>query len=151
MEGSKLTLSTVGPDGGPHVTAMWYVLEDGEPWIFTHGKSQKVRNLERDPRATLLVEQGDNYERLRGAMLVCRAEIHRESRHRRCARRGGSSAATRVDSMRIRSSMIGRVAPSRHACPSGWLSASSSSGRSAGTTPSSVERTDHHSPGVCDG
>lgn len=73
-----VSLATLGEDGWPHVTALWYVLRDSEPWIFTYGKSQKVRNLERDPRATLLVEDGESYGELRGVMLAARAEIHRD-------------------------------------------------------------------------
>jgi hypothetical protein len=57
------------------VTALWYVMRDAEPWIYTYRKSQKVRNLERDDRATLLVEAGDQYNELRGVMLKTRGEI----------------------------------------------------------------------------
>lgn len=74
----KLVLATRGRDGWPHLTALWYVLRASEPWIFTYAKSQKVRNLERDPRASLLLEDGEGYEELRGACLVARAEIHRD-------------------------------------------------------------------------
>ena len=52
----------------------------GEVWIWTYAKSQKVRNLERDPRATVLVETGHEYGELRGAMIEAEAEIHRTSR-----------------------------------------------------------------------
>jgi hypothetical protein len=54
---------------------MWFVPRDGEIWIWTYAKSQKVRNLERDPRATLLVETGHEYGELRGAMIEAEAEI----------------------------------------------------------------------------
>ncbi|MFT2633395.1 pyridoxamine 5'-phosphate oxidase family protein, partial [Escherichia coli] len=49
-----------------------------EIWIWTYAKSQKVRNLERDPRATLLVETGFEYTELRGVQLETRAEIVRD-------------------------------------------------------------------------
>ena len=45
---------------------LWYVLRDGEIWVYTYAKSQKVRNLERDPKATLLIETGREYAELRG-------------------------------------------------------------------------------------
>ena len=51
---------------------------EGEVWIWTYAKSQKVRNLERDPRATVLVETGHEYGELRGAMIEAEAEIHRD-------------------------------------------------------------------------
>ena len=50
----------------------------GEVWIWTYAKSQKVRNLERDPRATVLVETGHEYGELRGVMIEAEAEIHRD-------------------------------------------------------------------------
>lgn len=73
-----IVVATWGRDGWPHVMPLWYVLRGGEPWIFTYGKSQKVRNLERDPRATLVVETGEAYHELRGVMLQARAVIHRD-------------------------------------------------------------------------
>jgi PPOX class probable F420-dependent enzyme len=74
-----ISVCTLGGDGWPHVTALWYVMRGDEPWIYTYRKSQKVRNLERDPRATLLVEDGREYQELRGAMLKTRAVVHRDS------------------------------------------------------------------------
>jgi len=73
-----LVVGTIGRDGRPHLTSLWYVLRGGNPWIFTYARSQKVRNLERDPRATLLVESGREYFELRGAMLIADATIHRD-------------------------------------------------------------------------
>ena len=69
------TVATVGPSGMPHLVAMWYAYIDGQVWIETKAKSQKVQNLRRDPRLTLLFEAGDYYEELRGVELVGRAEI----------------------------------------------------------------------------
>jgi hypothetical protein len=57
---------------------LWYVQRDGEIWIYTYAKSQKVRNLERDPRATLLIEVGREYTELRGVQIEAEAEIHRD-------------------------------------------------------------------------
>ena len=73
-----VTVATIGRDGWPHLMPLWYVIRDGECWAWTYGKSQKVRNLERDPRATLLVETGHEYGELRGAMIEAEAEIHRD-------------------------------------------------------------------------
>jgi PPOX class probable F420-dependent enzyme len=73
-----MSVATNGRDGWPHVMALWFVMRDGEPWIYTYAASQKVRNLERDERATLMVESGDNYHELRGVMIKARAQIHRE-------------------------------------------------------------------------
>ena len=70
-----LDVSTNGSDGWPHVTALWYVMRGNDPWIWTYRKSQKVKNLERDDHATLLVESGIEYAELRGVMLKTRAHI----------------------------------------------------------------------------
>ena len=70
--------ATLGHDGWPHLMPLWYVVRDGTVWAWTYAKSQKARNLERDPRATLQAETGDVYEELRGLMLRTEAVLHRE-------------------------------------------------------------------------
>jgi hypothetical protein len=83
-EERTLTCATQGPRGWPHLMPLWYVLREGpgEPgprlWSWTYGVSQKVKNLERDPRATLQIEAGELYQELRGVMIECEARIHRE-------------------------------------------------------------------------
>lgn len=71
-------VSSIGPRGWPHSMPLWFVARDGEIWIWTYAKSQKVRNLERDPRATVLVETGEEYGELRGTMIEAEAELHRD-------------------------------------------------------------------------
>src|SRR4051794_8817525 len=79
LDGERIAVvSSLGPRGWPHAMPMWFVPRAGEIWIWTYGKSQKVRNLERDPRATVLVETGREYGELRGAMIEAEAEIHRD-------------------------------------------------------------------------
>jgi len=70
-----MNVASNGRDGWPHVTALWFVMRDSEPWIWTYRKSQKVKNLERDDHATLMVESGFEYAELRGVMLRARAHI----------------------------------------------------------------------------
>jgi len=70
--------ATNGRDGFPHLMPLWYVVRDGELWAWTFAKSQKVRNLERDARATLQVEAGTEYHELRGVMLKCEVELVRD-------------------------------------------------------------------------
>src|SRR3954453_18110139 len=69
------TLATIGRDGQPHLTAMWYAVVDGEIWFETKAKSQKAVNLQRDPRITFLLEDGDTYDTLRGVSFEGTAEI----------------------------------------------------------------------------
>jgi PPOX class probable F420-dependent enzyme len=68
-----------GHDGYPHLMPLWFVVRDGRIWAWTYARSQKVKNLERDPRATLQIEAGEEYAELRGVMLRTRARIHRET------------------------------------------------------------------------
>lgn len=70
-----MTMATIGPDGAPHLVAMWFGLIDGQVWFETKAKSQKVRNLRRDPRVTCMVEAGATYDTLRGVSLTGTAEI----------------------------------------------------------------------------
>jgi len=78
-----VTCATNGPRGMPHLMPLWYVLREapaGEPgprlWAWTFAKSQKALNLGRDPRATLQVEDGEQYQELRGVMLECDVVLH---------------------------------------------------------------------------
>ena len=79
LDSERVVIATSnGPRGWPHSMPLWYVPHDGEVWIWTYAKSQKVRNLERDPRATLLIETGHEYTELRGVMIEAEAVLHRD-------------------------------------------------------------------------
>jgi len=71
-------LATLGLDGFPHQSAMWFVPEDGEVLMWTYAASQKSRNVERDPRASLLVEVGTAYRELRGMAIQGEVEVIRD-------------------------------------------------------------------------
>jgi hypothetical protein len=92
-EERTVTCATNGRDGFPHLMPLWFVVRAGhhphaatlsgsdpvdgpQLWAWTYGKSQKVRNIERDPRVTLQVEAGTEYHLLRGLMLECDAVLH---------------------------------------------------------------------------
>ena len=70
-----VTMATIGPDGMPHLVAMWYGLIDGKMYFETKAKSQKATNLRRDPRITCSVEAGDSYDQLRGVSIEGTATI----------------------------------------------------------------------------
>jgi len=74
-ERRPMTMCSIGPDGSIHAVAMWYGFMEGAIAVETKTKSQKVQNLRRDPRLTLLFEDGDYYDELRGVELVGKAEI----------------------------------------------------------------------------
>lgn len=67
--GRKVQLATNGPDGFPHLVTMYYALIDGQITFWTYRRSQKARNLERDPRISCLVEAGEQYFDLRGVLV----------------------------------------------------------------------------------
>lgn len=69
------TLITLGPGGHPHAVAMWFAVIDGDLWFETKAKAQKAVNIRRDPRATVLIEDGETYDALRGVSLEGRAEL----------------------------------------------------------------------------
>ena len=83
-EERTVVCATNGRRGWPHLMPLWYVLrptgDEGAPevWAWTFAKSQKAKNLERDPRATLQVEAGEAYDQLRGVMLECDVTVHRD-------------------------------------------------------------------------
>ena len=74
-ERRPMTMCSLSPDGSIHAVAMWYGFVDGLVTVETKAKSQKAKNLRRDPHLTLLFEDGDYYEELRGVELVGQAEI----------------------------------------------------------------------------
>jgi PPOX class probable F420-dependent enzyme len=70
-----ITCASVGPDGQPHLVAMWFALIDGEICFETKAKSQKAVNLRRNPQVSCLVEDGLVYEDLRGVAIEGQAEV----------------------------------------------------------------------------
>jgi len=69
------TMATIGPNGMPHLVAMWFAVLDGEIWFETKTRSQKAVNLRRDARITWLVEDGLTYDTLRGVSIEGRGVI----------------------------------------------------------------------------
>jgi PPOX class probable F420-dependent enzyme len=73
------TVASIGPDGRPHLVAMWYGIIGDAVYIETKAKSQKAVNLRRDPRMAFMVEAGTSYDSLRGVSLEGTAVIIEES------------------------------------------------------------------------
>lgn len=69
------TMATVGPNGQPHLVAMWYAVIDGHIWFETKAKAQKVMNLRRNDRLTVSIEAGLTYDQLRGVSIEGRGVI----------------------------------------------------------------------------
>ncbi|MEE8422058.1 MAG: TIGR03618 family F420-dependent PPOX class oxidoreductase [Dehalococcoidia bacterium] len=73
--GRNLQVASIGRDGQPHLVPMWFVVDDGLITFTTYAKSQKVRNLRRDPRITVLLEEGTAYNEVRGVAIEGEAEV----------------------------------------------------------------------------
>ncbi len=73
--GRDLQVASINADGTPHLVTMWYAVRDGEVAFWTYAKSQKIVNLRRDPRLTVLVATGGTYEELRGVSISGHAEL----------------------------------------------------------------------------
>jgi PPOX class probable F420-dependent enzyme len=78
-EARILQVASINRDGTPHLVPMWFALDDEGLIVFTtYGKAQKIANLERDARMTVLIEAGDAYNELRGVSMDAEAEVVRD-------------------------------------------------------------------------
>jgi PPOX class probable F420-dependent enzyme len=75
-----MTVGTIGPNARPHLMPLWYVPDGLGMTGWTYAKSQKTKNLERDPHATVQVETGIQYHELRGVMMECDVELDRDAK-----------------------------------------------------------------------
>lgn len=75
----SLQVATINRDGSPHLSTLWFGLVDGRLVFETYTKSQKIKNLERDPRIACLLEDGTEYEQLRGVQINGTAELHTDA------------------------------------------------------------------------
>lgn len=75
----KVQIGTLDAGGAPHLTTLYYVLDDdGRIAFWTYARSQKIVNLRRDPRIACLIEDGDEYFDLRGVSIRGRAQLVEE-------------------------------------------------------------------------
>jgi PPOX class probable F420-dependent enzyme len=71
-----ITINSNGPGGYPHPMPMWFAVDDdGTFRMTTFRKSQKVLNLRRDPKLTVMLESGKAYAELKGLVIEGEAEI----------------------------------------------------------------------------
>ena len=92
-ENLKVQVASIGPDGVPHLSTLFYIVRDGRIVFWTYGRSQKIKNLERDPRVSALVEDGVDYFELRGVSITGKAELVTDQDR---IREIGSAVATRM-------------------------------------------------------
>lgn len=71
-----IILVSNGRDGFPHPMPMWYAVDENNVvYMTTFRKSQKINNLKRDPRVSLLVESGDVYQQLKSVVIYTEVEL----------------------------------------------------------------------------
>jgi PPOX class probable F420-dependent enzyme len=70
-EHKVINVATMGPNGRPHLTPLWYYPHEDGMATWTYRKSQKAANLRRLPEATVLIESGESYEKLCGVSMEC--------------------------------------------------------------------------------
>jgi PPOX class probable F420-dependent enzyme len=73
-----IQVATINKDGTPHVMPLWFAIDDGRVVLETFTKSQKVVNLERDARISVLFEDGDEYNDLKGVSIRGTAQLVQE-------------------------------------------------------------------------
>ncbi len=71
-------VATIGPRGRPHLVPLWYVVDGPGLGAWTYAASQKAKNLERDPHATVSIDDGVQYHELRGVMMECDVRLERD-------------------------------------------------------------------------
>ena len=74
-EGHTLQVASIGPGGYPHLAAMWYAIIDGKICFTTYARSQKVVNLRRNSKISVMLEAGVQYNELRGLVIEGTADI----------------------------------------------------------------------------
>ena len=79
MKSRTMILVSNGKDGYPHAMPMWYAIDDKKCiYMTTFRKSQKVKNLRKDPKAALLIESGDAYQELKSLIIYTNVELIEE-------------------------------------------------------------------------
>ena len=68
-ESWTLQVASNGHKGFPHLVAMWYIVDGGEICFTTFRKSQKILNLQRDSKITVMLEGGKAYTELHGLVI----------------------------------------------------------------------------------
>ncbi|HXO66481.1 MAG TPA: pyridoxamine 5'-phosphate oxidase family protein [Candidatus Dormibacteraeota bacterium] len=68
-------VGTVGAQGAPHVSALWYAWDGSALWLYSIIKSQRWVNLVRDPRVSVVIDTGVDYFELRGVEFMGEVEF----------------------------------------------------------------------------
>ena len=89
-EQKSLQVACLEKDGSIHLSTLWFAVLAERLAFGTYTKSQKIMKLHRDNRITVLLEDGLEYENLRGMMIKGRAVLHADDEN------GGADEVRRV-------------------------------------------------------
>ncbi len=68
-------VASIGADGSPHVTPLWFAWDGAALWLTSIVRSQRWTDLQRDNRVSVIVDAGDPFTELRGVELRGVAEV----------------------------------------------------------------------------
>ena len=78
-----VVLGTINPDGSPLLTAMWFLHDPSAMTLISVDNLQKVHNLRRDPRLSIVAESGARGADIKGVAIRGLAEFLGDSPERR--------------------------------------------------------------------
>jgi len=68
-------VATVGADGAPHATALWFAWDGTYLWLYSITRAQRWADLQRDPRISVVIDTGVEYLELQGVEISGTAEV----------------------------------------------------------------------------
>jgi len=71
-----IVLSTIGRDGYPHSVPLGYFRLGDDIYIGCRAGTQKVKNIERNPKVSLVLENGSTRQDIKGVMIQGHATVH---------------------------------------------------------------------------
>lgn len=75
QQARKAALATLDQHGFPHIVAMGFVALDGLIYMTSYAKAQKVLNVRRNPKVSVMIETGSQYAEFRGVMIRGHCEV----------------------------------------------------------------------------
>jgi PPOX class probable F420-dependent enzyme len=74
-EARTCRVATIGPDGAPHVTPLWFAWDGSVLWLTSIVKSQRWADVMRDGRVAIAVDEGTDFMELHGVEILGTASL----------------------------------------------------------------------------